>query len=60
VKFKDLKTNSEEELRKMLGDLRTEAHELAVKLRMGQQKQSHKLRNVKRDIARILTALTGK
>ena len=57
MKYKELKNLGEVELKKMLLDLRAEAHEIAVKIRLNQQKQTHKLSQVKKDIARILTYL---
>lgn len=57
MKYKELKNQSEAELKKLLLDLRVEAHELAVKIRLNQQKQTHKLRFIKKDIARLLTYL---
>jgi len=57
MKYKELKNHGEAELKKMLLDLRAEAHEISVKIRLNQQKQTHKLRQVKKDIARILTFL---
>ncbi|MBI3232147.1 MAG: 50S ribosomal protein L29 [Candidatus Doudnabacteria bacterium] len=59
MKFKELKNHSDIELKKMLLDLRSEAHEIAVKIRLNQQKQIHKLRAVKKDIARIMTFLSS-
>lgn len=60
MKFKELTTKSESELKKMLEDLRHEAHELGVKIRMNETKQTHKMKMVKKDIARILTFLHNK
>lgn len=57
MKYKELKTYSEDQLKKMFLDLRAEAHEISVKIRLNQQKQTHKLKQVKKDIARILTYL---
>lgn len=60
MKFKELKNHSQEELKKMLADLRMEAHEMGAKIRMNQHKQTHKLNIIKKDIARILTLLGSK
>ncbi len=60
MKYKDLKINSEAELKKMLLDLRSEVHKLEVKNRLGQLKQNHKIKQIKKDIARILTLLNTK
>lgn len=59
MKYKELKTRGEAELKKMLLDLRAEAHDISVKIRLNQMKQTHKLRLVKKDIARILTHLAS-
>lgn len=59
MKFKELKNHTEAELKKMLLDLRAQAHEIGVKIRLNQEKQTHKLRQVKKDIARIMTFLAS-
>ena len=59
MKFKELKNQSVTALKQQLLDLRAEAHELSVKLKLGQLKQKHKLREVRKDVARILTYLSG-
>ncbi|MEK7617649.1 MAG: 50S ribosomal protein L29 [Patescibacteria group bacterium] len=59
MKYKELTTLGAEELKKKLLDLRTEAHELSTKIRLNQEKQTHKLRMVKKDIARLLTYLAS-
>jgi ribosomal protein L29 len=58
--FKELAAKTETELRKDLDMLRTEAHELAVKIRLGQVKNYHELRTKKKAIAQIHTLLTNK
>jgi len=60
MKFKELKNLSEGEIRKTLADLKEQAHDLSVKLRLNQLKNTHKLKLVKKDIARILTYLSNK
>ena len=57
MKYKELKNHTEAELKKMLLDLRAQAHEISVKIKLNQQKQTHKLRLIKKDIARVLTYL---
>jgi large subunit ribosomal protein L29 len=57
MKYKELKSKTEAEIRKTLEDLRVEAHDLLVKLRLNQLKNTHKLKAVRKDIARILTYL---
>ncbi len=60
MKFKELTTKSEGEIRQTLGELRAKAHELAVKARLNQLKNNHEIKAVKRDIARMLTFLHQK
>lgn len=60
MKFKELTTKSEAELKKMLEELRHEAHGLKMKIRLNESKHSHKLSGMKKDIARILTHLHTK
>ncbi len=60
MKYKELKNNNPEQLKKMLSDIREEAHALAVKTRLGEHKQTHKLKDLKKDIARIMTLLAQK
>jgi ribosomal protein L29 len=60
MKFKELTTKSEAEVRKMLEDLKDEAHDMAVKMRLNQWKNTHKLKSVKKDIARVMTYLHSK
>jgi large subunit ribosomal protein L29 len=60
MKFKELTTKSESELKKMLEELRLEAYSLKMKLRLNESKHSHKLAAMKKDIARILTYLHTK
>lgn len=48
------------ELKKRLEELKDETHSLSVKKRLNQLKNTHKLKLLKKDIARVLTALHGK
>lgn len=57
--YKDLKNNTIEQIRKMLFDMKKEAHEMQMKIKLNQHKQTHKLRMLKKDIARILTFLSN-
>jgi large subunit ribosomal protein L29 len=57
MKFNELTAKSKEELRTLLLDLKKQMAELSVKLKMNQEKQNHKLRVLKKDIARIMTIL---
>ncbi len=58
--IKELSTKSEAELNKDLAVLREEATALTVKVRLQQAKNSHQLKNYRRDIARIMTILRQK
>jgi ribosomal protein L29 len=58
--YKELTTKPESELKKMLEDLRAEAHDLKMKISLGEAKTSHKLKGIKKDIARIMTFFTNK
>jgi len=58
MKFKELTTKSEAEVRKMLEEFQEHAHGLAQKIRQNQDKQTHKLKILKKDIARVKTYLT--
>lgn len=60
MKYKELISKSEAELKRNLGELELERANLAMKLRMSQEKQTHKLRVLKKDIARIKTLLQVK
>ncbi len=60
MKFKELTTKPESELKTMLKDLRAEAQELSVKARLNQLKNNHKISALKKDIARIMTFLSNK
>jgi large subunit ribosomal protein L29 len=60
MKFKELTTKSEAEIKGLLTELRTKAHDLSVKLKLNQLKNNQELKAVKKDIARILTHLSIK
>ncbi|TQC51389.1 50S ribosomal protein L29 [Mycoplasmopsis mucosicanis] len=55
--FKDIKAKSAEELNKLIVDLKAELFTLRFKNATGQLDQSHKIRAIKKDIAKCLTAL---
>lgn len=57
MKFKELSNMQLMEVKKMLLDLQEQAQDFSVKLRLNQLKNTHKLKVVKKDIARILTFL---
>lgn len=60
MKYKELTTKSEGEVKKMLADLEDELHQLSVKIKLNQEKATHKLGIMKKDIARIKTYLHSK
>ena len=57
MKAKEIKGKSEQELKDLLVDLRKEQFELRRALGTGQLTEPHKLRQVRRDIARVKTVL---
>jgi len=57
MKYKELTTKPEAEIRRMLVELKQQAHDMAVKIRLNQHKQTHKLKQIKKDIARAMTYL---
>ncbi len=57
MKYRDLENKSVNELNDLLNDLRAESFTLGWKNKTQQQDQTHKIRLVRRDIARVLTAL---
>jgi ribosomal protein L29 len=57
MKYKELATKSEAELRKELASLQEKAQELRRNMKLGQVKNMHELANVRKTIARILTYL---
>jgi ribosomal protein L29 len=57
MKYKELTTKSENEIKQMLVELRSKAHDLSVKLKLNQLKNVKELGMVKKDIARIMTYL---
>ena len=57
---KKLQTKSVEELKTLEKQLRKELSDKSFDLRIGVEKKSHELRNLKKEIARILTLLAQK
>lgn len=55
--FKELKIKSEAELKSLLEDFRGQAHDLKMNVRMSREKKTHKLKELRQDIARIMTIL---
>ena len=60
MKFKELTTKTEAEVRQLLGELRLKSHDLSVKLKLNQLKNTKELSVVKRDVAKIMTFLSSK
>ena len=60
MKFKELTTKTEAEIKQLLAESRVKAHDLSVKLRLNQLKNVKELSVVKRDIAKIMTFLRSK
>jgi large subunit ribosomal protein L29 len=55
--FKEFMTKSSSELMKDLKTVREEYATFRTKIRLGEAKNSHKVKVLRRDIARLLTAL---
>lgn len=60
MKYKELTTKTEAEVKQLLSELRLKAHDLSVKLKLNQLKNHRELGVVKKDIARIMTLLKVK
>lgn len=60
MKFKDIESKSINELNDLLNDLKAESFALGWKNKTQQQDQTHKIKLVRRDIARVLTAIKQK
>ncbi len=60
MEFKELTTKSEAEVKQLLVELRVKAHDLSVKLKLGQLKNSNEFKSTKKDIARVMTFLSAK
>ncbi|EFF41715.1 50S ribosomal protein L29 [Mycoplasmopsis alligatoris] len=58
--YKDIKSKSVEELRTLIVDLKAELWTLRFKNATGSLDQSHKINELRKDIAKILTALNEK
>ena len=59
MKYEDIKTKSQDELAKALMDLKKEQMELRFKHSGGQVEKTHELRAVRRNIARVQTAMNA-
>ncbi|MCB0363875.1 MAG: 50S ribosomal protein L29 [Bdellovibrionaceae bacterium] len=60
MKFADIRDLTVEELRKRLGQMREELFELNMKHSLGQVASPVSIRDLRRDIARVQTALSMK
>lgn len=60
MNFKEIEKKSEKELNDLINDLRAELFSLRFKNKTQQQDQTHKIKLVRRDIAKALTALKQK
>lgn len=60
MKYQELTAKPDAELKRLLDELESQKANLAMKVRMSQEKQTHRLKILKRDIARIQTLLTAK
>jgi len=60
MKFKELTIKTEAEIRQLLTELREKSHDLSVKLKLNQLKNTKELGAVKKDIAKIMTLLRSK
>lgn len=57
MKSSDVRAKSDDELKSQLGDLRKEAFNLRFQQASGQLENTARVRQVRRDIARIMTIL---
>ncbi len=55
---KEIRTKSQDELRKMLREMKAERMQIEFALFAGQERNVRKLRNLKHDVARVETCLT--
>ena len=60
MKFSEIYNETENDLKKMANDLREKLRVFHFNLRMGKVKNIKEIRQTRRDIARILTALKQK
>lgn len=58
MEYKDLKNNTVKDLMKMDKELREELFQLRLKLKTQQLTNKHRVREVRRDIARVQTKLS--
>ena len=55
MEFKELKTKSDAEIKQLLHELTSKVHDMSVKMKLKQVKNTNELRGLKKDIARVLT-----
>lgn len=60
MKYKELTIKTEAEVKQLLAELLEKSHDLSVKLKLNQLKNTKELSVVKRDIAKIMTFLSSK
>ncbi|CAC13752.1 50S RIBOSOMAL PROTEIN L29 [Mycoplasmopsis pulmonis] len=60
MKFKDINVKPVAELEQMVNDLKAELFTLRFQNSTGQLDQTHKIKMVRQDIAKVLTALSQK
>jgi ribosomal protein L29 len=60
MRYKEITTKTEAEVKQLLTELRLKSHDLSVKLRLNQLKNTKELGVVKKDIAKIMTFLHKK
>jgi large subunit ribosomal protein L29 len=58
MKAKDIRERSDDELRKALGDLEEQLFKLRFQKSTGQIENPIKIREVRKDIARVMTVMT--
>ena len=58
MKAKDIRDRSDDELRKTLGDLEEQLFKLRFQKSTGQIENPVKIREVRKDIARVMTVMT--
>jgi large subunit ribosomal protein L29 len=58
MKTKDIRERSDDELRKTLGDLEEQLFKLRFQKSTGQIENPIKIREVRKDIARVMTVIT--
>jgi large subunit ribosomal protein L29 len=58
MKAKDIRERSDDELRKTLGDLEEQLFKLRFQKSTGQIENPIKIREVRKDIARVMTVMT--